>query len=145
MKTLGLIMSLLLGMIFLPAAQGQGSYYDNDYYYNNSRNKTKKHYKSNKKQYKNNQKNYNIRTYYRNDNLSIRSFERRIQKGVRSGELTRKETRKIKHELERLIRYENKVYRNGHVSRRESKKLRNMQISLDKMIYNAKHNRRHRH
>ncbi len=138
MKTLGLIMSFLIGMIFLPAAQGQVCNNDYDYYYNNSGHQNKRHYKKN-------QKHYNTKKYYRNDNLSIRSFERRIQKGVRSGELNRKETRKIRKELDRLIRYENKVFRNGHESRRESKKLRKMKTSLDRLIYDAKHNRRHRH
>lgn len=125
-------------MIFLPTAQGQVCNNDYDYYYNNDGHYNNRHYKKHQRHYK-------TKRYYSHDNLSIRSFERRVKRGIRSGELTRNEARKIRHKLERLIRYENKVYRNGYVTRRESKKLRKMKIHLDNMIYDAKHNRRHRY
>lgn len=136
MKTLGLIMSFLLGMIFLPAAQGQVCNNDYDYYYNNDSYNSRHHKKQSKQ--------YNTKTYYRHDSKSIRSFERRIERGLRSGDLTRKESRQLRNELEKIIHYENKIYRNGYVSKREMKKLQKMKIRFDQLIYDKTHNRKHR-
>ena len=134
MKTLGIMMSLLFGMLLLPSAQGQVCNNDNDYYYENSDYHKKK-----------NVRHYNSRTYYKNDKLSIRSFERRIIKGVRSGELTKRETRKLKSELNKLIHYENRIFADHRLTRKERKRLDHKKLKLDKMIYDKKHNHNSRY
>ena len=131
-------MSLLFGMIFLPGAQAQycNNDYDYDYeYYHNNNGYHRHHYKY--RQYKN-------RYYYKN-NMSIKSFERRIEDGIRTGELTRRERRKLVKELNRLINYRDYILRDGYVSRYERRKFEKKKIKLDHMIFDKKHNHHRRY
>ena len=131
-------MSLLFAMIFLPTAQAQycgNNYeYDYDYYHNNDR--YYRHY--------NNYHRYKKRYYYEN-NMSIKSFERRIKAGVRTGELTRRERRKLVKELNKLINYREYILKDGYVSRHERRRFEKKKSKLDRMIFNKKHNRHRRY
>jgi len=132
MKTLSLILSLLFGTIFLPAAQAQYCNNDYDYYYYNNSN-PHHHYRNHRTSY-----------YYEN-NMSIRSFERRIENGINSGELTRRERRKLVRELNKLINYRDHILRDGYISRYERRKFEKKKIKLDRMIFEKKHNRHRRY
>ncbi len=129
-------MSLLFAMIFLPDAQAQycNNDYDYEYYHNNDG-----YYRHHNKY-----RHYNRSRYYKN-NMSIRSFERRIEDGIRSGELTRRERRKLVKELNKLINYRDYILRDGYVSRYERRKFEKKKIRLDHMIFDKKHNRHRRY
>ena len=131
MKTLSILISFIFIIIFSPNLVAQTCNSDSDYYYqNNDRNRY--HNKRQKSHYKRN---------YRHDRKSIKDFRRRIDQGVRSGELTRNEERKLKRELNKLVRYENKAYSNGYISRHERRKIERIKSNLDDLIYQKKHNR----
>ena len=68
----------------------------------------------------------------------------RIKQGVRSGELTRAETRNLAHD-QREIRQEVKTAKaDGVVSRDERKDIRQDQRQASRKIFRKKHNRRDR-
>ena len=64
----------------------------------------------------------------------------RIHKGVRSGEITRPEVRRLKKEQLRIDRTYHRALADGHLSLRERQRLRNMQNRASRHIYQAKHN-----
>ena len=132
MKTLSIVMSLLFAMIFIPDVHAQycNNDYDYEYYYNNN-GYYGHHYKHR----------YNKRRRHYRDRLSIKSFERRIEDGIRTGELTRRERRKLIRELNRLMDYRDHILRDGYVSRYERKRFEKKKIKLDRMIFDKKHNR----
>ena len=68
--------------------------------------------------------------------------ERRINQGVRSGELTKSEARHLRKD-ERKIRNDKRMAKaDGHVSRAERKHLRKEQNHVSRAIYRKKHNDR---
>ena len=68
----------------------------------------------------------------------------RVRRGVRSGELTRRETRNIKRSTTRTRRYEKRAKSDGVVTWRERSRLNRMQNRNSRKIYRKKHNRRDR-
>jgi hypothetical protein len=70
----------------------------------------------------------------------------RIRQGIRRGEITRPEVRKLKTEQRRIDRAYHRASADGHVNRRERQRLNNMQNRASRHIYRAKHNHvRHRY
>lgn len=72
----------------------------------------------------------------------------RIRQGVKSGELTRKEAKKLRSQQKKIAKLERKFSKDGHLSRHERKKLERHQDKASKRIYRLKHNddiRGHRH
>ena len=67
----------------------------------------------------------------------------RIRQGVRSGELTRGEASKLRHDERRIKRTENRMSRDG-LSDKEKGRLEKMQDRESKKIYRMKHNDRER-
>jgi len=84
------------------------------------------------------------RNNYKHDRNSIIDFRKRIDQGVYSGELTRSEERYLKRKLNKLVRLENKAYRNGRITRYERRKIEKRKRQLDEAIYEKKHNSRFR-
>jgi hypothetical protein len=73
-----------------------------------------------------------------------RNEHHRIKQGVRSGELTRRETRHLAKD-QREIRHERRDARSdGKVTGRERKEIRHDQRQESRRIYRKKHNRRDR-
>src|SRR5687768_7523568 len=73
-----------------------------------------------------------------------RNDRQRIKQGVRSGELTKRETRGLvrsKRELRKDVRV---AKSDGTVTARERRLLRKERRANDRKIYRAKHNRRQR-
>jgi hypothetical protein len=70
--------------------------------------------------------------------------QRRIRQGVRSGELTRRESRHLERGERRIWRNERRARANGNVSWRERSRLHREQNRESRRIYRAKHNRRDR-
>lgn len=66
----------------------------------------------------------------------------RIKEGVKSGELTRKETANLIEDKKRIKRMESKAKANGTVSVREKARIENAQDKVSKEIYRKKHNDR---
>ena len=67
------------------------------------------------------------------------SQQHRIQQGVKSGELTRGETRRLQA-AQRHIRHEERAYKaDGHLTRAERADLRRDQNHASRSIYNEKH------
>jgi Spy/CpxP family protein refolding chaperone len=68
-----------------------------------------------------------------------RNERRRIERGVRSGQLTRDEARDLR-ERQQQIRQERRVYRSdGNISRDERRDLRNDRRDLGRQIHSERH------
>jgi len=76
------------------------------------------------------------------DRSSIRDHRqtRRIRQGIRSGEITRPETRRLKKEQRRIDSAYHRAAADGHLNRRERQRLDKMQDRAGRHIYRAKHN-----
>ena len=68
----------------------------------------------------------------------------RIHQGLRSGELTRGETRVLAHEQRRIQRFKAHAWSDGRLSPRERGVLQRHQNSASRHIYRFKHNGRNR-
>jgi hypothetical protein len=65
--------------------------------------------------------------------------QQRIRQGVRSGELTRRETRRLEMEQARIRGYEWYAKSDGHVSRTERRRIDHMLDRSSRDIYRQKH------
>jgi hypothetical protein len=74
-------------------------------------------------------------------NFSVKKFEKRINKGVRSGELTRGETRELRRGLRKLKRAVRKAKEDHRITKREKQRLERRAKRLSRAIYEKKHNR----
>jgi hypothetical protein len=68
----------------------------------------------------------------------------RIGEGVRSGELTRPEARRLEREQRHIRRAERRVRADGEVTAGESARLDRMQDRASRRIYREKHDRQER-
>ncbi|HAO47614.1 MAG TPA: hypothetical protein PLZ45_01685 [Ferruginibacter sp.] len=68
----------------------------------------------------------------------------RIREGVRSGDLTRTETRSLVAGQRRLHRDVRRAKRDGVITRNERREIRRDKRMNNRAIYRKKHNRRHR-
>ncbi|MFN8357252.1 MAG: hypothetical protein U0Y10_22540 [Spirosomataceae bacterium] len=68
----------------------------------------------------------------------------RTQQGVESGELTKREAKKIKQQQENVKDYEAKLRSDGELSDKDKAKLNVAQNQASKSIYRKKHNKRDR-
>ncbi len=68
--------------------------------------------------------------------------QKRIEQGVKSGELTKGEVRRLERQEGRIKAAELNVKADGKVTGRERAKLQHMQNKESKRIYRAKHNKR---
>jgi len=65
----------------------------------------------------------------------------RIQQGIRSGQLTPRETRRLEREQRRINRAKERMLRNdGRLGPRERMRLNRMQNRASRHIFNKKHN-----
>lgn len=67
--------------------------------------------------------------------------QRRIDQGVRSGELTRHEFARLQNEQRQIRHFAHRAKADGHVNKWERRQLANMTKQASKHIYTAKHNR----
>ena len=76
------------------------------------------------------------------DRSNIRDHRQtqRIRQGVRSGEITRPEVRRLKKEQRRIDSAYHRISADGHVNWRERQRLDKMQDRASRHIYRAKHN-----
>lgn len=65
--------------------------------------------------------------------------EKRIQEGVQSGELTKKETRKLERGQAKVQRKENKAMRDGEVTNKEAARVEKAQDKQSYRINRQKH------
>ena len=70
--------------------------------------------------------------------------KKRIHQGVRSGELTRGETKALKKEQRRIQKAKRRARSDGKVTKKERARLEHMQDRSSRHIYRAKHNERDR-
>ena len=68
--------------------------------------------------------------------------QKRIQQGVKSGQLTPEESARLNNQQERIQKAEDAAKSDGKVTRQEQNKLKNMQENASKDIYNKKHNKK---
>ncbi len=68
--------------------------------------------------------------------------DRRINQGVRSGELTRGETRHLRADERSISREKRRAKADGYVSRSERRHLRHRENRVSRAIYRDKHNGR---
>lgn len=80
------------------------------------------------------------------DRSSIRDQRqtRRIRQGIRSGEITRPEVRRLKKEQRRIDNAYLRASADGHLNQRERQRLNKMQDRASRHIYRAKHNHANR-
>lgn len=69
-------------------------------------------------------------------------FERRIDHGWETGELTRRELRKLERKLGKIDRLKHEFWEDGRLSRHERRILREKRDRLSHAIYRMKHNDR---
>lgn len=70
--------------------------------------------------------------------------EQRIENGIRSGELTAAETRRLGREQAGIVRAEARAEADGKVTRREAVRLEHKQDRASRHIYRQKHDRQSR-
>jgi uncharacterized protein (DUF3084 family) len=70
--------------------------------------------------------------------------QKRIGQGVRSGELTKKEVKKLEHEQREINQEKKEAKADGTVTAEERKEIHKEQNQARRHIYRAKHNRRDR-
>lgn len=78
------------------------------------------------------------------DAQTIGNDRRRIRQGVRSGELTRVETRRLVHQQRDIRRDVRAAKSDGVVTRAERREIKQEKRKADRRIYRARHNRRER-
>ncbi|ABA88788.1 hypothetical protein Pcar_1543 [Syntrophotalea carbinolica DSM 2380] len=71
-----------------------------------------------------------------------RNQQQRITQGVRSGEITRPELRKLRHEQRRIKRFSRQARADGKMNKWERRHLKAMKNHASRNIYQAKHNKR---
>lgn len=67
---------------------------------------------------------------------------KRIVRGVKSGQITCGELKKLRNEQCKIHRFSRRAHADGHVSRSEHRKMINMRKQASRNIYRAKHNRK---
>ena len=70
--------------------------------------------------------------------------QKRIWQGVKTGQLTRYETRNLWHEQRKIQRLKKFFWRDGRLNRRERIRLVFLLDKADRHIFQLKHNSRHR-
>ena len=70
--------------------------------------------------------------------------EDRIDQGIRSGELNRREAARLERGRARVNRMENRALADGHISRAEFRRIEGAQNNQSHRIYQQKHDRQHR-
>lgn len=70
--------------------------------------------------------------------------ERRIDQGIASGELTKREAARLDHGQDRVDNLENKAKADGTVTRRERARIHHAQNVESRRIYRQKHDAQHR-
>ncbi len=70
--------------------------------------------------------------------------EKRIEEGVASGELTKKEAHRLKKQQKHIGKVEEKMEADGELSKKEAHKLNKMQNHASKAIHAQKHDRQER-
>ena len=70
--------------------------------------------------------------------------EKRINQGVRSGELTRHEAHTLRRDEHRLNEEKRDYKETGHVTRAERRRMRHQENNISRSIYAKKHNARFR-
>lgn len=68
----------------------------------------------------------------------------RIEQGVKSGEITRREAKNLARGQQRITHYETIARSDGRISGKEFKTLQNMQNNQNKAIYTQKHDNQDR-
>ena len=70
--------------------------------------------------------------------------EQRIDQGVASGELTRREANRLTHQQNAIDRYETRAQADGKVTKHERRHLTHAQNHTSRSIYRQKHDRQDR-
>lgn len=76
------------------------------------------------------------------DNRQARQAAR-IDQGVASGELTRREEHRLDHQQQHIANMEHRMERDGMVTGREAVRMEHAQDRASRNIYRKKHNNRH--
>lgn len=76
---------------------------------------------------------------------SERRQEKRIQQGVESGQLTKKEAAYLQRGQEKVDNAQERAKADGKVTRKERKQINNIQDNQSRKIYKQKHDRQNRH
>ena len=71
--------------------------------------------------------------------------EDRIDQGIRSGELNRREAARLERGQAHVNRMENRALADGHISRAEFRRIEGAQNAQSHRIHRQKHDRQHRH
>ena len=78
------------------------------------------------------------------DAQTVPNDRRRIKQGVRSGELTRSETRRVVHQQRAIRQDVRQAKSDGVVTPAEKREIKQEKRKADRTIYRKKHNRRDR-
>jgi hypothetical protein len=75
-------------------------------------------------------------------NVRQNNQETRTENGVNSGELTKREQRRIEHQQQNIQRLENKAKKDGQVTAKEQARINVAQNRASRSIARKKHNKR---
>jgi uncharacterized protein HemX len=72
--------------------------------------------------------------------VQLERQQHRIQKGVENHQLTRREARRLRHQQRELRQLARRFYKDGHLSKKERKRLDRELVKSSRMIKRLKHN-----
>jgi hypothetical protein len=74
-----------------------------------------------------------------------RVITKKINKGIRSGELTKREVKDLRREYRQIEKMKRKAWRNGHLSRRERARINHAMYDFERLLDRYLHNHRDRY
>lgn len=78
---------------------------------------------------------------YRGPDMRI---DQKIKRGIRSGELTKREVKDLKHEYRKIEMMKRKAWRNGHLNRHEERRINHAMQDFNRLLDRYLHNRKDR-
>ena len=80
----------------------------------------------------------------KHEDMSLKGEKARLKEGIKSGEITKDEAKRIKKEAKDVQRAKRKANADGTINKRERAKIAKEDRQLDKTIRKTKHNKKDR-
>jgi hypothetical protein len=90
--------------------------------------------------------NAQVFTYHHSaDHSPEQRISKKIKKGIRSGELSKREVKNLKKEYRKIENMKRKAWRDGYIDRRERRRINHAMYDFDLLLNHYLHNRIDRH
>lgn len=80
----------------------------------------------------------------RNEDMNLKGEKARVKEGIKSGEITKAEAKRIKKEAKDVQHAKHRANADGTITKREQMRIAKQDRQLDKTIRKTKHNKRDR-